>query len=173
MVKDPKLCPKCEKYKPRSEFRPRTGHKNAVSSWCKVCCLKQHNKWYRENREYVLANSAQWRKDNPEQYKKSLRNWRQNNKQRKIELEHRRRARKQDNAVYNISPKDLRKLLGPCSYCGLQKEPTMDHVIPISRGGSHGIGNLVPCCLSCNTTKNNRTVMEWRMNKPRPYSGKY
>lgn len=45
---------------------------------------------------------------------------------------------------------------GTCHYCGRQvgiKKLTMDHVIPLSRGGRSTKGNLVPCCKSCNTAK--------------------
>ena len=45
---------------------------------------------------------------------------------------------------------------GICHYCGQQfkvKEMTMDHVIPLSRGGRSTKGNLVPCCKPCNTAK--------------------
>ncbi|MCI5143386.1 MAG: HNH endonuclease [Candidatus Electrothrix sp. ATG1] len=45
---------------------------------------------------------------------------------------------------------------GICHYCQEQfpvKELTMDHVIPLSRGGRSNKGNLVPCCKECNTKK--------------------
>lgn len=42
-----------------------------------------------------------------------------------------------------------------CAYCGkdIFLEYTMDHVIPMSKGGPHTINNVVPCCLSCNSKK--------------------
>ena len=45
---------------------------------------------------------------------------------------------------------------GVCYYCKGQfppKELTMDHVIPIARGGRSEKFNLVPCCKMCNTKK--------------------
>lgn len=167
-VQDPKRCPSCDTYKPRSEFRLRTGFTTAVASWCKECSKKSCKKWYAENREASINYSAEWRKNNPELYREQMRKWRTENPQRKNELEHRRRTRKQDNGVYAISPRDMRYLAGSCVYCGSLENITMDHVIPISRGGTHGIGNLVPCCLSCNTKKNDKTVMEWKLGKLRP-----
>lgn len=54
-----------------------------------------------------------------------------------------------------------------CAYCGASGEMTMDHVVPISRGGRHAIGNLVPACLSCNLTKNAMFLAEWKLRKRR------
>ncbi|CAK8714681.1 HNH endonuclease [Candidatus Electrothrix laxa] len=45
---------------------------------------------------------------------------------------------------------------GICHYCQREtpvKELTMDHIIPLSRGGRSNKGNLVPCCKECNTAK--------------------
>jgi 5-methylcytosine-specific restriction protein A len=45
---------------------------------------------------------------------------------------------------------------GTCHYCGRRvgiKNLTMDHVIPLARGGRSTKGNLVPCCKKCNTAK--------------------
>jgi 5-methylcytosine-specific restriction endonuclease McrA len=45
---------------------------------------------------------------------------------------------------------------GICHYCGRRvgiKKLTMDHVIPLSRGGRSTKGNLVPCCKQCNIAK--------------------
>jgi 5-methylcytosine-specific restriction endonuclease McrA len=46
-----------------------------------------------------------------------------------------------------------------CVYCGRRmKRLTQDHVIPISRGGTHSLGNVVPACMTCNRKKGNRTL---------------
>lgn len=49
-----------------------------------------------------------------------------------------------------------------CAYCGSVRPLQKDHVIPLTRGGDHGEGNIVPACGSCNKSKGRRTVMEWR-----------
>lgn len=49
---------------------------------------------------------------------------------------------------------------GRCAYCGCMttkggkvRRLTMDHVVPLSRGGKHVISNVVPCCIRCNLAK--------------------
>lgn len=55
-----------------------------------------------------------------------------------------------------------------CAYCGCKlgyakgdKHPTLDHVIPVSRGGKHSASNVAPACLHCNCSKNAKTPEEW------------
>ncbi|MBU1028512.1 MAG: HNH endonuclease [Nanoarchaeota archaeon] len=49
-----------------------------------------------------------------------------------------------------------------CVYCNRQmKRITMDHILPLSRGGIHTMNNIVPACQSCNSKKNTKTVYEW------------
>ena len=49
---------------------------------------------------------------------------------------------------------------GCCVYCGA-KAQTFDHVLPTSSGGETLPGNIVPACLSCNSSKKDSEVWEW------------
>lgn len=49
---------------------------------------------------------------------------------------------------------------GRCAYC-FDLADTVDHVTPRARGGKHEVGNVVPACRSCNSTKKDRTPLEW------------
>lgn len=52
---------------------------------------------------------------------------------------------------------------GLCHYCGKKfpaSELTMDHVVPIARGGTSTPGNIVPSCRSCNRDKKLTTPAE-------------
>jgi 5-methylcytosine-specific restriction endonuclease McrA len=48
-----------------------------------------------------------------------------------------------------------------CVYCNKTGKLTLDHVIPISRGGEHTKYNVVPACKSCNSKKHNKMPKEW------------
>lgn len=53
---------------------------------------------------------------------------------------------------------------GRCHYCNAQvppKELTLDHVVPLVRGGKSTKGNCVPACKECNSKKQSLLPMEW------------
>ena len=57
-----------------------------------------------------------------------------------------------------------RRSSGVCHYCGKifpPSELTMDHLIPLVRGGRSEKFNLVPCCKCCNTQKQQLLPCEW------------
>ena len=56
----------------------------------------------------------------------------------------------------------------PCAYCGADPARSVDHVMPLKRGGLNTESNLVPSCEFCNDSKGNRTPEEWAAAKE-PY----
>jgi 5-methylcytosine-specific restriction protein A len=53
---------------------------------------------------------------------------------------------------------------GVCYYCGRVFKPTdltMDHLVPVTRGGKSVQGNLVPACKECNNKKKYLLPTEW------------
>ena len=48
-----------------------------------------------------------------------------------------------------------------CEECFPARLLTMDHVVPLSKGGLSVKSNLVPCCKSCNSKKKNFMPTEW------------
>lgn len=53
---------------------------------------------------------------------------------------------------------------GVCHYCGQRfaaEELTMDHLVPLSRGGRSTRGNVVAACKECNNRKKYLLPMEW------------
>ena len=65
--------------------------------------------------------------------------------------------------IVRQTTKDIARLgKQPCIYCGTIEDLSIEHVVPIHRGGTHGIGNLASACKTCNSSKNKRFITEWR-----------
>ena len=57
-----------------------------------------------------------------------------------------------------------KRALGRCHYCGGAFKPaelTMDHLVPVVRGGKSVKANLVPACKDCNNKKKYLLPSEW------------
>ncbi len=54
----------------------------------------------------------------------------------------------------------FQKTDGICHYCASSAE-TIDHMVPLSRGGSNDIENLIGACKKCNGDKGNATAEEY------------
>lgn len=52
------------------------------------------------------------------------------------------------------------KVIGECHYCG-GKATTRDHIVPRSKGGKNGNGNIVPACYQCNKRKGSMDYREF------------
>jgi 5-methylcytosine-specific restriction endonuclease McrA len=75
---------------------------------------------------------------------------------------------------WKMRRKVFEKTGGNCFYCGKKLDYDIseveelsrsgfhvDHVIPLSRGGTYEIDNLVPSCFRCNKEKGDKTPEEW------------
>lgn len=125
--------------------------------------LRERNRAYRDaNIEAARERSRAWREANPDKAKAQAdRAW------------HSRRARLAEaESDAGISVSALRDRDGDsCSYCGRDllytgdrqdnAKASIDHVVPLSRGGSHTWDNVVLACLGCNKSKGARTLSEW------------
>jgi 5-methylcytosine-specific restriction protein A len=59
---------------------------------------------------------------------------------------------------------------GSCAYCQGSFAPhelTMDHIVPLARGGRSTRGNVVPCCVACNAQKKYWTPAELLLQRLR------
>ena len=55
---------------------------------------------------------------------------------------------------------------GRCFYCDRRSEfMEVDHFVPLSRGGSNWISNIVWACRNCNRRKTNKLPWEWRPDR--------
>ena len=49
-----------------------------------------------------------------------------------------------------------------CAYCHKKlKRPTQDHIVPVSKGGTNYIHNIVPACNRCNSSKHAQDIHKW------------
>lgn len=121
---------------------------------------------YAANRERMVADAIRWKRDNPDRARATRRKWKQANPEKDRAHVELRRARKAASDVRVVTIGDWERMVarhrGCCAYCGRPGKLTQDHVIPISRGGRHSVGNLVPACGVCNSSKGSKLLVEWR-----------
>lgn len=180
-----KLCRGCNTEKPLEDFTIVARNKNGRHSKCRICYSTYMREWSRQNRKVVNARvlkrhhanaeKLNWERKlryeaNKEQHLKATNEWQKNNKEKvtayKAANAYKRRAQKKQGGVFKVSTEEIIKLRRQkCFYCKENDGFTIDHVIPLDKGGRHAIGNLVACCKSCNSSKHNKFVMEWRMRK--------
>lgn len=58
----------------------------------------------------------------------------------------------------------LSRFKGRCAYCG-RRATTWDHIFPVTCGGNSTPGNVVPACRTCNSSKGDRDVFDWMVEK--------
>jgi 5-methylcytosine-specific restriction endonuclease McrA len=151
---DTKLCRRCGQTKTIESFgrhKVTPKYRDGRQSWCKPCAATYFREYRARELEKVKAKEQAWAKRNPHKV---------------LEKSHRRRNRRLGNGIYLILDRELRQLLSsPCRSCGSRQNATIDHVIPICRGGRHSIGNLQTLCGSCNSSKNDKFLVEWNRLK--------
>jgi hypothetical protein len=115
------------------------------------------------NPEKARETRRRWAAENPESDREYSRRYRKKHPETIREGKNRRRARKRSNGIFTVTDKDLRRVYdSPCWACGATDNVEWDHRVPVARGGSHGIGNALPLCRSCNASKSSRLLSEWR-----------
>lgn len=129
---------------------------------------KRANERYQKLPDRVKMDAARWAKTNRHKVLETSRRWAKDNPDKRLAHEHRRRSRfLQSEGEW--SPADIQTLLtsqqGQCSnpYCrrGIMDCYTVDHIIPLTRGGTNWPRNLQLLCAPCNSSKNTKTMDEW------------
>jgi 5-methylcytosine-specific restriction endonuclease McrA len=120
-------------------------------------------KWHFANHEKAKARSAAWRANNKEKHIKNARDW---------YLTHPLQARvarrnyevRRRGAAGVFSRKDVNAMLAAqnrkCAYCERSLDGSgyhIDHIIPLSRGGTNYSDNLQLTCPQCNMRKRNKS----------------
>jgi 5-methylcytosine-specific restriction endonuclease McrA len=115
--------------------------------------------YYHQNKETEKVRKKAWYAANKERMQEKSRRWRANNPLAvNVIYNANRRARRKGNGG-TYTAKDVRDLLqlqkGRCSYCKkkMNGEYQVDHIVPLSRGGSNDRKNLQIVCPPCNLAK--------------------
>lgn len=113
------------------------------------------------NKAAANARTKAWHKSHPEESKAA----KLNSKAKRRALEYGTRINE-----YGIRQwmKEVRsKEFARCHWCGTKvhgSQIVFDHVVALSKGGTHTIGNLCACCRSCNSMKKDRELARWIRN---------
>ncbi|HKC91637.1 MAG TPA: HNH endonuclease [Candidatus Limnocylindria bacterium] len=148
--------------------------------------LATNKAWYGRNREqrrehvriYRLANLEAIRaKDrersraryaaDPAAWQKYLKEWRRGNPEKSHAYVRASNIKRRSAAGgQSFSSAEWLALLGrhqgSCAYCGSKTLIEIDHRIPLARGGSNLISNILPACRRCNRRKRTMTEEEFR-----------
>lgn len=152
-------CPQGHAYDSENTYVTPSGYRQ-----CKECQRKNYKKWYSENRdEWCGKRRSRYALD--EDYRQQIlnanRDWAKANPDKINGIsrvkKHRRRA------AGELSVRDWREVLDvfgeTCLACGdVNQMVTIDHIVPVSKGGTNSIDNLQPLCGSCNSSKADKTV---------------
>ena len=164
-VLNKKECKSCNEVFSLKNFHIDRDNADNRKNICRKCATERSKKWNQDNKEKVRSKTKEYYYANKEKISKQARIHRLNNLEMYREYAHKRRAKEKLAPKYLILKKEIRSLYNqPCFNCGSVENQTIEHLIPIDRGGYHGIGNLATLCLSCNQSKRNLTLMEWRIS---------
>lgn len=146
-----KRCSTCHVVMPLTDFNVRRLSNDGLQPRCRPCQKV-------ESRKYRLANHEKERRRNHAWQRKNA-----------VKVNLAVSGRKAFIRRSPVSSSDWARLVhrygSRCAYCGSDGPLTIDHVVPISRGGQHAIGNLLPACGSCNYSKGSRFLVEWRRDR--------
>jgi 5-methylcytosine-specific restriction endonuclease McrA len=155
-----KVCHGCRIGKSYNSFTKDKTRSDGYQERCKPCRAKKTAEWKKNNPEYIKT----WLRENPKYIVawRAKRFWYMGHRLAKT------RAKNLGCDVFKILDKNFYSLFrNRCFVCGSDDDKTMDHIIPLHRGGTHGIGNLQILCKSCNSRKGKKTMMEWKMSELR------
>lgn len=166
-----KICGDCGKRKPVEDFWPTRYSRDGLYAYCRDCSSQQkknriENMTHDERRHYQARQRHRnrwWRRLNYRKYLNIQRSYRKTEtyKINHVVSESRRKSQKLGNGG-RLTTEQWRQILrayGCCAYCGATDlELTMDHVVPLSKGGPHSPDNVVPACRICNCRKSDKLI---------------
>jgi 5-methylcytosine-specific restriction endonuclease McrA len=120
--------------------------------------LEKWKEYKESNRDKISIQKSEYAKR--ECVKKRMKELRRTKKYWKTRNERRKSLK-----IYNYTMQDFKHACdyfdNVCAYCGISKYLCMDHVIPLSKGGTSEIKNILPSCVSCNCRKHTQEMDSW------------
>lgn len=126
--------------------------------------LEYHRSYRQKNKDYFKEAMKKFKRDNPSYSRNYNREWSRANPEKINERSRKRRARRLGNGGAFTAQEwhMLKQHYKFTCLCCRRQEPeiqlTVDHVIPLSKGGRHSIENIQPLCRSCNSAKHDDMI---------------
>lgn len=123
---------------------------------------------YQANREQAIERQANYNKAHRAEQASYACKWNREHPAERHQNHLRRRERYRNAPGYSTPAQIMARVEyhgWRCYYCGVlldRSTLTLDHRIPLSRGGSNWPANYVPACMFCNVSKRDRKESEWR-----------
>jgi hypothetical protein len=131
-------------------------------------CKEYKKRWWQENKDRLSENARQRYLDNREYYLEKQRQYLQTPQGRMVDKAHKlnRKAQKRGSQGSYTSEQlneQFQRQKAKCYYCKskLGKVWHADHIVPLSKGGSNTIDNIVVACETCNMRKSAKLLHEW------------
>lgn len=168
-----KKCYICKTTKPAKDFYDNDLHKGRLANECKQCLKEKikadpdyYAKRYSRNPARHRKSAKQYRERNRDKVIAELKEWRKRNPEKGVEYAQNRRARIMS-AEGSFTTGDIKRIGEHqnwlCAWCSkkVRKGYHVDHIMPISKGGSNSPDNLQILCKSCNLHKHAKDPIEW------------
>lgn len=158
LEKGVKWCSSCHEPKPITDF-----HKNGntLRSFCKKCECSRSIKSKKETGYYNKPGVKEKRNENSRLCKRAKYKFDEEYRIRELVRCHdRRSSSKGEYSEYDWLCA-IQAFDNKCAYCGTASKLSMDHIVPISKGGLSEPCNIIPACQSCNSSKQNKEMLEW------------
>lgn len=119
---------------------------------------------YLENKNHILDYQRSYYQNNKIHIKQRVAAWNANNLEKRTQYTHRRRLWAIRNGNNDLTAEQIEtlKVSHPyCKLCNATDNLTLDHNLPLSRGGQNTLSNIIILCGSCNSSKSDRTLDEY------------
>lgn len=175
-----KICKECKINKDEVEYYKNPNVLSGILNQCKECVGKRLKKYrndnilllkekrkiqYYNNRGKNIKDAIEWGRKNKGKRDEAKRKWRLKNKELTNHLTKGYHSRRKG-AVGEHSLLEWNRLCelfgNKCLSCGLKVKLTKDHIVPLSKGGTDYIENIQPLCISCNSKKGNREIINYK-----------